>query len=732
MASRDMTAAKQEVFQQALRRGHSFAWDRQWAQAVTAYQAALAEAPDDPAALTGLGMALLQLNRLPEALTTYQRLARLNPSDIVALEKVANIQEKLGQPTEAARTLLLLAEAHLRQRKGQDEAAAIATWERAARLAPDLLGPHQGLARAYEREGKTRQAIQEYLVTAWLLSQHHETEKAIAACQSALQLDPRDAEVLRALELLRQGQVLESGQLAMVSFQPTPTGEGAQDDPALEARAKALAALAERATASPGGDEPSSLRDILDEGRKTRDEERSGPERSEGSAPIIRRPASVGALLNQGLSAQQAGDTAAAIRAFEQVRAAGPNSAGLLNFAPFAFNLGLLYQEQLRFEEAIRELRRAAEDPDYALGSHFAMGECYRALGQIEEAVRHFIEVLKIVDVSAADQDEAESVIELYASLADTYTARGQREQAIAFTNTLVAFLSGPDWQTRATQVRQRLSQASAHAGMTVSLGEMLGLRTTGMRVLEAMADCRQAMEQGYVMTAIEECYRAIELAPFYLPAHERLAELLSQEGRLEEAAAKYGIIAQTYRERGDTNRAIAACMAQLRLSPLELGTQETLIALLLQRGQLDRALEQTMALADAYYQLAQVDKAAETYREALKLASRLGNRQTAVQILYRLGDMDTQRLDWQSAAIVYKQVRRLAPEDERAIEALVELYFKLGQSQRALAELDILLHLLKEKRNLARARSLLEDLVNSHPEETGLRERLKAVGSRR
>lgn len=705
--------AKQEAFQRALRRGHSFAWDRQWAQAVTAYQAALAIVPDDPAALTGLGMALVQLGRLPEALAAYQRLARQNPSNAVALEKIAEIQEKLGQASEAARTLLLLAEAHLRQRTIQGELTAMAAWERAAHLAPDLIGPHQGLARVYERQGKTRQAIQEYLTVARLLSQRHEMDKAIAACQAALQLDPHDAEVLRALDLLRQGDTLDNASLTTMSFHSVSLSGSSQDNPALDAREKAMAALAERAATLSASDEPPSRRGILNDGGRT----------TENGGQASARP--IGAWLTQGLEAQKAGEGLAAIQAFEEAQAAGEDSAA------FHFNLGLLYQEQLRFDEALRELRRSVEDPEYALGSHFAMGECYRAMGQIEEAVRHFIEALKIVDISATVEEDTESIIELYASLADTYTARGQREQAIAFTNALVSFLSGPDWQMRAAQARQRLNEASAEAGMTVSLGEMLDLQATGGRVLKAMADCRRAIEQGHVMTAIEECYRAIELAPFYLPAHERLAELLAQEGRLEEAAAKYGIIAQTYRERGDVNRAIAACMAQLRLSPLELGTQETLIALLLQRGQLDRALEQTLALADAYYQLAQVDKAAETYREALKLASRLGSRHAAVQILHRLGDIDTQRLDWQSAAIVYKQIRRLAPEDERAMEALVGLYFKLGQSQRALAELDALLRLYKQRGELARVRSVLEELVNNYPEEAGLRERFKAVGGR-
>ncbi len=725
-------AGRREVFQQALRRGHSFAWDRQWSQAVAAYQMALAEFPDDAAALTGLGMALVELKRLPEALPVYQRLARLNPLDVVPLEKVADIQERLGQPAEAARTLVAIADAYLHRQNDQGQAAAVAAWERAARLAPDLLGPHQHLAKVYEREGKTRQAIQEYLAAARLLSQRHETDEAIAACQSALQLDPHDAEVLRTLDLLRHGAVApSSGQLTADGKQPAPglsqvldaelptahsllpTAIG--DNPVQEAWVKALAELTERArqaAASPTAEEPSSLRELLQNGQRPR-------AKDEGRSSSALRPASPGPYLSQGLAAQQAGDRTGAMKAFEQALAAGMDGAA------FHFNLGLLYQQQLRFEEAMRELRLAADDPNYALGSHFAIGECYRALGRIEEAVRHFIEALKIVDVSAAGEDQAESFMELYASLADTYTARGEREQAVNFTNALVSFLSGPGWQIRAVEARQRLNQAAASAGMTVSLGEMLGLRTAGERVLEAMADCRANMERGLIMTAIEDCYRAIDIAPFYLPAHERLAALLAQEGRLEEAATKYGIIAQAYRERGDTAHAIAACLSQLQLSPLELGTQETLIALLLQRGELDRALEQMIALADAYYQLAQGDRARDTYREALKLATRRGNRDLAVQILHRLGDIESQRLDWHSATMVYKQIRRLAPEDERAMQTLVELYLKLGQDQRALTELDALLHLLMGQGKTAKARAILEELVHNYPEAIVLREKL-------
>ena len=63
------------------------------------------------------------------------------------------------------------------------------------------------------------------------------------------------------------------------------------------------------------------------------------------------------------------------------------------------FNLGLLYQQRFRFEPAIAEFNKSVDHPRYTLGSHFALGECYKALGRVDEAFEHFVQVLKIVDL---------------------------------------------------------------------------------------------------------------------------------------------------------------------------------------------------------------------------------------------------------------------------------------------------------------------------------------------
>ena len=128
---------RREEFDQAMRLGHSAAWDQHWDRAISGYQAALAEFPDDPIALTSLAFALLQADKLDESLRAYQRAATLNPGDPVAPEKCGEIFERQGRLNDAAQTFLAVAEVHLKRR---DINKAIDNWNRVARLTPDI--PH--------------------------------------------------------------------------------------------------------------------------------------------------------------------------------------------------------------------------------------------------------------------------------------------------------------------------------------------------------------------------------------------------------------------------------------------------------------------------------------------------------------------------------------------------------------------------------------------------------------
>lgn len=774
---------RQDVFRQALQRGHNFAWDQKWDEAIVAYQAALAEFPDDQQALIGLGLALFNLKRLQEALAVYQHAARRNPSDTDALEKIADIEERLGHVEEAARVYVAVAEAHLQKRNIQ---SAVDNWTRACRLTPNLLGAHQRLALAYERMGKARLAVREYLAIAHIFEQRGEAQKAIQACQRALQLDPRNQDVLTALDLLRAGdkdalsELVEApdrpqtgllktppaaapaagpgtgllrpptvgtpspGPIPRVAVPPagagpnaTPVSEPAADDlsavsPALEEASFAGVVAAPGTEEEPPEERASpvetarqrALTDLAESLFADSVEVRQGrdllvdADAAAARATPRQSKAEIDALISQAIDYQTRGNVGASINKYEQAMAAG------VDLPAAHFNLGLLYQQVLRFDDAIAQFNLSIRDPEYQLGSHFALGECYRARGKIDEAVSHFLDVLRIVDMSSVRQEQADDLIQLYQSLADTFAARGEQEQAVSFLNSLVDFLSNKGWEDKVTQARARLDELAA-GGFTISLAEVLSIPGSD-RLMESLALGQEYIRRGMLRTAMEETYRSILLAPTYLPAHLRIADLLGRSGQIEDAATKYLMVADVYRVRGDVMRAIAVYELALKLSPMDLAVRSKLIEMLIRHGEIDRALEHYVLLADGHYQLAQVDKARDKYREALRLAPRgTAERRWPVQILHRMGDIDMQRLNWRDALTVYEQIRKYAPDDERAIVTLVELYYKLNQPQRAMAEVDYLVRMLDAKGKGQKSLAILEDLSKSRPDDMALRQYL-------
>ncbi|HZD11327.1 MAG TPA: tetratricopeptide repeat protein, partial [Candidatus Binatia bacterium] len=228
------------------------------------------------------------------------------------------------------------------------------------------------------------------------------------------------------------------------------------------------------------------------------------------------------------------------------------------------------------------------------------------------------------------------------------------------------------------------------------------------------------------VGSAIEEVYRAIASSPDYLPAHIQLGELLVQQERTDIAVSKFVSVGETYRVRGDVNGAIGMYERVLEVSPLDVSIRARIIDMLKRHGHIDRSLEHYLALGEGYYQLAQVDKARETYQEALKLAPRGSvDRRWRAHLLRRIADIDMQRLDWKRALAAYGELRKEDPADERTAITLVDLYFKIGQPGYALRELDHYLKQLVSGGRGAKVIGILQDMTRRHPAEGGLGQRL-------
>jgi tetratricopeptide (TPR) repeat protein len=698
-------AGNKKVYDKAVKTGLDFAWEGKWEKALEAYQKALAEMPDDPVVHNYLGLANLELGHLEPALEAYTQASRLAPDDPAPLMRVAEIHTRLGQRRAAADASFSLANIHRRRR---DWAEAIRALQETARLQPDHGPSRLAMAEIFSDLGQVQRAVKEYLNLARLLQRQGQIEKAMEQCRRALDLDPRNAEARALGEGLHLGtpeSMVASGSAEAAGLSSVAMEEGGS--PADMARDKALEELAGIPfEETPVGAAPDG---VALEGDVTRVE---APSR-----PGLSRP-QIDALIAQAIDFQTRGLIDEAIACYTKVIDAGVDR-------PAAhFNLGLLYQQRLRFEHAISEFKKAARHPQYSLGSHFALGECFKALGRIDEALEHFVQVLKVVDLGTVRREQADDLIQLYDALADSYIAKGDREKALTFTNSLVEFLSAKGWEDKAREARKRIDSFSDE-GIPLSLAEVLAAPNAD-NLLAAMSLSQEYVKRGALTAATEVCYQAIQSAPAYLPVHLRLAEIFVQDDRIDDAAAKYQAVADLYMVREETRHAIGVYKRMLRLRPMDVVARSRLIDLLISFGEIDQALEQYLALADAYYQLAQVNKALEKYAEALRLVPRASDeKEWHVRLLRKIADLHMRRANWREAREVYQQLVALTPDDERARLQLIDLNYKLGRTKQADKEVVSMVDYYRSQGESEHLLALLQEAVRLQPQQMALRARL-------
>ncbi len=699
-----------------MRAGADAAWDRNWDQAIAAYRRALREFPHDVNALTGLGLAYSGAGQLEAALDAYRQASDLAPDDPVLLEHIGKTRERLGQGKAAAEAYMASAEHYLSQQ--QATRLALERWQDAARAWPDCLQAHAQLLHHHQRHGQVREAVRECLALTRIYQAQGQSDYATQICRHALQLAPHNPEVLAALDGLRYGE--------QAAIEPRAEVPGEEPEP-LVITEKPTGPVTLEFPVTPETEtveERGSPVEITRQRALTDLAESIFEEEAATTPPVVTprlSKAEIDALIGRALDFQTRGKIEEAIAAYEEVIGAGVDQPAV------HFNLGLLYQEQLRFDAAISQFKRAVSHPEYTLGSHFALGECYRAQGRIDEALEHFIEVLKMVDLATVRREQADDLIQLYESLADSYIAKGEQEQALEFTNSLVEFLSEKGWEDKVVEARQRLD-ALGEEGPTLSLAEMLTIPGSE-RILKSVALSQEYVKRGMFYAALEECHYALEQAPTYLPIHRQLAQVLLAMRKIDDAVAKFVAIADTYRTRGNIHQAMAVYQCALKLAPMDTVVRAKLIDLLISHGEIDEALEHYLILADSYYHAAQMDQARDTYQEALRLAPRGDpERRWAVRILHKMGDIDMQRVDWKRAIDVYEQIRDLAPDDERARLTLMELYYRSNRPKLAIAELDSLLKIYRKSNRVERIFAILEDAARERPDNIPLRTRLAQV----
>ncbi|MBI5959869.1 MAG: tetratricopeptide repeat protein [Chloroflexi bacterium] len=695
-----MTGNRQ-IYDQAMNMGHSAAWDQEWDKAIAAYARAVQEMPEDPAAHNSLGLVLLQARRLEDALKVYTRAHQLAPDDPLPLEKSADVLERLGRLKEAAQQYVNVAEVYLAQR---DLEKAIGNWERATRLTSGLVQIHQRLALAYERTGQRKSAIREYLTLAFNFQRANRTDIAVQAVERALRLEPNNPQALNTMQAVQSG--------ALIS--PDVFADNAEADSSAEpSRNKAFGAP----------------EDVAAPRREIGEADARGPI---GEAMEIGLAALASYVFESGevsegsghamsaIDLQRQGANQEAVGAYQRALAASLRHTGIY------LNLGALQLELEKWKDAIKTLELVQNDKQLGAGALHGISKAHLAMNDHRTAASKLIQTLRLVDVGLAiNPDEADQLDALYNKL--SYSAQDADEQQLRSMNArFLDLLSGPTWKQRVAETRGWLQEAMTlqERDSLVSLAIHVDNRITeGLNMID------RYKRQGLTMMAMDQAHYMLESAPDYLPIHLRLAQILIERNSIPEAIEKYNLIADTYRLRNDDDRAMEILQEAIKLAPMDIALHRGLIELLEQAEKWEQMLNQYLDLADAYYQMADLETASSTYQTALQLTQRINTPpEQVINIMHRQGEVEVSRLNLRAAMRIYEQIRKLDANDERARRALVDLNYRLNDPVSAVRELDGLLRIYAKEHKAGQIIRVLEEQVTLYPKDMALRSRLAAV----
>lgn len=704
-----------------MRLGHSAAWDLEWDKAIGFYRKALALSPDHPGALTSLGLALLESEQYQEALKIYQHAGKLSPENPIPIEKISEILERLGKIDDAVARRKAAADLHIKQHNAE---RAIDNWSHIARLQPNNRSSRAKLAEVYDRLGRKREAVYEYLALASILQKEGKIDRAIEAVQRALRIIPGEKEAAQALRKLQQGDQLPApleprGATAPLRMKEVrdflkseddeiEVEDSQQADPEAVAQTRALTILAglvfeDQSDDEQGDSSPAELSDLT--------EGRISLERKQIGQPRMLH------YLGQAIDLQTHGNQRQAVSEYERAIQAG------LDHPAVHYNLGILLKNLEERDEAAKHLSLSLGHPELDLGANLALGRLARIKEDLPEAARYLLQALHKADSLSIDESQSSQLTQLYDTILASLNEGDEDSLSKIVENTL-NFLSGPEWLERLRQARRSLASGSEGAAL-VPIADMLAVGGTE-KVLKSIGRIDDFMNRGLHLVALEEAMLAMDYVPSYLGLHFRIAEILIQRGNTPGGMTKLRTIARAHKVRGEISQAATIFKRIIRHSPIDISARKQLIHLLAQQDRVQEALEQYIELADLYRQMAEIDNARIALQEALALTQRSAvDREWRIRLLNRIGDIDLSHLDWREALRIFEEVCELDPDNETARLQVIDLNLRLGQENEAGQALDRQLEHLVQSDQSKEALSLIEDLAREYPGKQILHSRL-------
>jgi tetratricopeptide (TPR) repeat protein len=696
----------QEVYKQCMSLGHNAAWDLDWRKAIENYSKALQEIPEDPKALTAIGLAYTELQQYNEAIEYYNHAAKASSGDPVITERIARLYERIGDLPNATRASI---EAGDQYAKANDVAKAIENWSQVTTFDPEDITSRSRLADLLERIGRMEESANEFLEIAALLQHGGDQEASKKMVEHAVSLVPHGRIFQDALSAIQSGQMLSrparrqggTGPIIMSQVRQfdqnvVPNRVGRAVDPITETKQNALVALA------------GFLFNQQSTGQATTPARRDMPKHNDNGYN-----AKIALHLSQAIDAQTHDQVAQAIYELSAATSKG------LNHPAAYFNLGFLFFQNGEYDKAHKYLQKSQANPDYALGSKLLIGRILRKANKLNGAARVYMEAMAFADTTSISTAHYENLMEQYESIIDAFERDADAKARETLCDNVEAQLIRTDWRQHLKSIREELV-GSSESLATPIISVLLQTKSTGL--IEAMTSIRTYNDKGKTREALETAFFALDESPNFLPLHQMIADLLYKLHDKQAAVQKYKIIAHTYTSRGENARAVQLLRHAVSLIPMDMDVRKLLIDNLMAMGQAEDAIRENLLIADIYLQLAEFERASQICQESMQLCQRSkGSQRLEADILRRIADIDTQRLDWRQALHNYERVKSIQPDDEKTRKAIVDIYIHLGQTSNAMHEVEDFVAVLSDAGHSTRAIGFIQILIREYPDANAL-----------
>jgi pilus assembly protein FimV len=356
--------------------------------------------------------------------------------------------------------------------------------------------------------------------------------------------------------------------------------------------------------------------------------------------------------------------------------------------------------QQGKFENAIKEYQKVVKADPKDLTVLNTIGDLYSRLGQSEQAILYFKKV------------------------GDTYAADGFTVKAIAMYKKITKLTPA------ATDCIMKLAEMYTQQGLYNDA------RSQYMQVAEAF------MRNADLPSAAKIFQKMLELDPENAAMQSRLADIYMRIGKKDEARAIFFSAAQSLFVRGAHDAADEALGKVLNLDPANGDA-------LMLRGQIAADAGNAAAAIEYLEKVADLDSRADALHALLRARLMLGNVAEAEGIARKLLTVhnDSSGItefaeyllkagDFEAALHVYDQhADRLLSgdpagtiqtlhasinkiqENARALEILLSLYRRAGESTHVGEVMELLAHAYVQEGSLAKARDLYKELAEREPE---------------